>query len=156
MNKIIANEALLSEVCGLLAKRKQVRLAAKGNSMRPFINGATDVLVLAPAGGSLPSSPGGSLRRGDIVLARLDGGHYVVHRIMRRDGDTVLLMGDGNLAARERCSVADVKGRVVEIIRGGKRLDPLAPAMRAGAGLWMWLLPVRRFLLPLVAKRHSS
>lgn len=77
MNKIIANEALLSEVCSLLAVGKQVRLAAKGNSMRPFINGATDVLVLAPA-------------------------------------------------------------------------------MRAGAGLWMWLLPVRRFLLPLVAKRHSS
>lgn len=145
-NKIIANEALLSEVCSLLAKGKQVRLAAKGNSMQPFINGATDVLVIAPADGSL--------HRGDIVLARPEGGNYVVHRIVGLDGDTVLLMGDGNLAFRETCTVADVKGRVVEIIRKGKRRNQLAPAMRVGVGLWMWLLPVRRYLLPLLARRR--
>ena len=89
MNTItIANEILLEEVRRLLMKGNNVTIRAKGNSMLPFITGGKDRVTLAPSK---------ELRTGDIVLAEITPGHYVLHRIVSLDGDSVTLMGDGNL-----------------------------------------------------------
>ena len=137
--RTIANETLLPQVCRLLAQGRHIRLRAKGSSMQPFIDGERDTLILAP--------PHARLRRGDVVLASTDRDGYVVHRIIRLQGDRVVLMGDGNLARCESCSRNGIRGHATHRIRCGKSRSLSSPDARAAAFLWWLLLPVRRYLL---------
>ena len=92
------NAVLLGEVKQFLREGRRVILQVKGNSMLPFIRGGRDSVEL-----TAESSYG----IGDIVLAEIDKGHYVLHRIVAIGGheaaDKVVLMGDGNLRGTEEC-----------------------------------------------------
>ena len=88
------------------------------------------------------------VKKGDIVLVRLPG-RYVMHRIIREEGEHLTLMGDGNLQGTESCTRADVLGTVHTILRDGKPRQP-------GDGkLWGRLLPFRRIILG-IYRRLSS
>ena len=80
--KTIANEILLGEVARLLAEGRSVTLRAKGNSMNPFIEGGKDLVKLVPADG---------IKAGDIALAETSAGRYVLHRVVKAEGDSVTL-----------------------------------------------------------------
>lgn len=134
----VANNTLFAEVVRLLGEGHTVTVTAKGSSMRPFVIGGRDRVVLTRADSVAP---------GDIVLARTTDGGYVLHRVYSMTPAVVELMGDGNLQAREICTKADICGKAVAIIRRGRRIDCDTPAERRKARLWMWLLPVRRYLL---------
>ncbi|MDR2919681.1 MAG: S24/S26 family peptidase, partial [Tannerella sp.] len=84
----LPDKTFMSEVAALLAGGKQVTLKVKGNSMLPFIVGGLDSVVLQKQE---------SYRRGDVVLAEVGQSRFVLHRIIRIDGNVVVLMGDGNL-----------------------------------------------------------
>jgi len=107
--------------------------------MLPFIIGGSESVVLQTY-----SQP----KKGDVVLAWVDEGHYVVHRIISIEGDSVILMGDGNLKGTEHCSTADIKAVVTHVVDASGRKHELYCAWRQYAShLWQWLLPVRRYLL---------
>lgn len=137
----LPNAALFREVEEWLAESRPVTLKAVGGSMWPFITGGRDEVVIQPY------SPRQPLECGQIVLARLHEGCYVLHRIIRLDADRITLMGDGHWKQREYCSPAAIIGRVSDICRNGRSIDCSAPAERFRARLWMKLLPVRRYLL---------
>lgn len=126
----IANDVLLAEVCAALAAGKQVRLRAKGHSMRPLIGGDSDTLVLVPVKG---------LREGDVVLARVSDGSYVVHRIVGMRGDRITLMGDANLYRTEECRRKDICGKAVGVIRDGKQRSLTSFGTKLRIRLWRWL-----------------
>ncbi len=144
----IANEILVPELARLLAEEKEVRFTPSGNSMRPFIEGNRDSVILAP----LTRSP----RRGDILLVRAiqPSGQttYVLHRLVRiahdERGELLVLQGDGNLQGEETCRRSDVIGRVrrIESPKGRAKL------LTRGR-LWHALLPIRGFLLKVY--RHT-
>ena len=140
----IANEILVPELARLLAEEKEVRFTPSGNSMRPFIEGNRDSVVLAP----LKRAP----RRGDILLAEAETfcgrKMYVLHRLIRIEGDTLVLQGDGNLGGEERCKTADVIGRVVRIENPKGRRKMLTRGR-----LWIALKPLRHYLLKIY--RHT-
>ena len=130
--RTLPNEFLLGEVAAVLRDGREAVIIPTGNSMLPFIRGGVDRVVLH-------REP--DVAVGDIVLVRI-GEHYILHRVIAREGDALTLMGDGNLAGTERCSAADVLGAVSEIIRpSGRRRVP------GRARLWRFLKPVRRYLL---------
>jgi hypothetical protein len=145
----IANDILVPELARLLAEEKEVRFTPSGVSMRPFIEGDRDSVILAP----LNRPP----RKGDILLAhvRKNDGQiaYVLHRLVaiRRDdqGEPLyVLQGDGNPAGEERCGQEDIIGRVIRIERpDGKR------KMLTRGRVWHLLLPFRPFLLKIY--RHT-
>ena len=126
----IANDVLLAEVCAALAAGKQVRLRAKGHSMRPLIRGDSDTLVLMPPG---------VLRKGDVVLARVSDGSYVVHRIVGMRGDRITRMGDANLYRTEECRRNDICGKAVGVIRDGKQRSLTSFGAKLHIRLWRWL-----------------
>lgn len=144
----IANEILVPELARLLAEEKEVRFTPSGNSMRPFIEGNRDSVILAP----LTRSP----RRGDILLVRAiqPSGQttYVLHRLVRiahdERGELLVLQGDGNLQGEETCRRSDIIGRVrrIESPKGRAKL------LTRGR-LWHALLPIRGFLLKVY--RHT-
>ena len=140
----IANDILIPELARLLAEGKEVRFTPSGVSMRPFIEGDQDSVILK----ALTRPP----RRGDILLAQTQTlcgqTTYVLHRLIRIENDTYVLQGDGNLAGEERCAFGDIIGRVTRIETPSGRRKPLTRGY-----LWHLLKPVRNYLLKLY--RHS-
>lgn len=134
----ISNSQFFEEVARMLSEGATVTIPTLGSSMLPFIKGGRDKVALR--------SPQG-IRRGDIVLARLEGNRYVLHRIYRLSEDRVTLMGDGNLQAVENCASCCVIGVAVKIIRGGREVDCRSRKERLKAAIWRRLLPLRRYLL---------
>ena len=144
----IANEILVPELARLLTEGKEVRFTPSGNSMRPFIEGNRDSVILTP----LIRAP----RRGDILLvpAVQPSGQvtYVLHRLVRMErdeqGELLVLQGDGNLQGEEICRPKDVIGRVRRIENPKGRAKLLTRGY-----LWHALLPFRWFLLKIY--RHT-
>ena len=140
----IENDILIPELDRLLKDQKEVRFTPSGVSMRPFIEGDRDSVVLAP----MNRPP----RVGDMILAQVETlcgrKTYVLHRLIRIEGETIVLRGDGNLAGEERCAVGDIIGRVVRIEspKGHKKL------LTRGL-VWQALFPVRKWLLKIY--RHT-
>ena len=141
----IANDILIPEMERMLNEGREVLFTPSGVSMRPFIEGGRDSVVLRR-----PSAP---IRRGDILLARYvrpDGSEtYVLHRVLRLEKDgTVVLQGDGNLQGEERIRPENVLGIVIRIQWPSGRRKPMCRGR-----LWQSLMPVRRWLLKIY--RHS-
>ena len=143
----VANDILIPELARLLKEEKEVRFTPSGNSMRPFIEGEKDSVVLAP----LNRSP----RKGDILLAQVhiaDKIAYVLHRVLRVEENEqhtlFVLQGDGNLQGEERCTRAEIIGIVKRIeYPSGRR------KMHTSACLWQRLISIRRYLLKIY--RHT-
>lgn len=135
---VLPNEILLPEVVRLLKEDERVTLRVKGNSMLPFIVGERDSVVLGPVR---------TLKKGDIVLAQLADGRFVIHRIIAIGDNRIALMGDGNSYATENCIRKDVSGIVVKIIRNGKVIECESLSERSRVKLWNYLKPVRRYML---------
>ncbi len=131
---------IIQDVIRLVDEGMKVTMKVRGRSMMPFIVGDRDSLVLEKPG---------HVREGDIVLAWCEPGHYVVHRIVRIDGDRVTLMGDGNLAATEACRMGDIKAKATHVIKGdsGRQHSLYSLPRRWAATMWRWAKPIRRYLL---------
>lgn len=130
--KVVANEVLLEDAAALMNEGREITLKPLGCSMLPFIRGGRDSVRMK----KMPD-----VAVGDMLLVRLEGPRYVLHRLIAVDGERLTLMGDGNLAGTETCTKADVLGTVVAIERGSRVVKP-------GNGLW-WrrLKPFRRYIL---------
>ena len=112
---ILPNEIMLGEVTKMLGEGHSVVIMTKGASMSPFIRGERDSVELV-------REP--KVEVGDIVLAQIGPGHYVLHRINAIKGEKVRLKGDGNLDGTEFCTLADICGTVSFIIRlRGRKVD---------------------------------
>lgn len=135
----VTDEQIITDAVRLVQEGLAVTMLVKGHSMLPFILGGLESVVLTKPG---------TVRPGDVVLARLGDGHFVLHRVMEVSPERVELMGDGNLYGREVCRPQDVLARADEVVgEDGKhrRLD--TPKMQRRARLWRRLLPVRRWIL---------
>lgn len=157
-HKIVSNNLLFEDIEKIIAEGKSVTLKTKGNSMRPFIIGGRDSVVL----NNLSNR---ALECGDIVLAKLSSpSRYVLHRVIALQEGRVTLMGDGNIIGKEYCSVQDIVARVETIVkvRGGSSscrknsnnsnetlytIDPYCKSEKRKAKIWFRLLPFRRYLL---------
>jgi hypothetical protein len=128
----VPNDILIPEMERLLCAGKQVIFTPDGVSMRPFIEGGKDSVVLEQVS---------DIHVGDILLCRI-GTTYVLHRLIALHNEELVLMGDGNLSGEEHCSREDVIGRVTEIRSPRGRRKPMC-----GWRLWHRLLPFRPFLL---------
>lgn len=134
----LPNDVFLGLVSEKLAEGHTAVIWVKGYSMRPFIEFGRDKVKLA-------SSP--SYQVGDAVLAEIARGHYVLHRIIGKDGDRVVLQGDGNVRGVEHCMASDIRGVVTEYIRPGRTVMADEPGLKRKIRIWRTLRPIRRELL---------
>ena len=106
--------------------------------MRPFIEFGRDKVKLVSAA---------TYQVGDAVLAEIAKGHYVLHRIIKTEGNKLTLQGDGNVKGVEYCTMADVRGVVTEYIRPNRTLSADDASLKRKIRLWRMLRPIRRELL---------
>jgi hypothetical protein len=134
-----ANETLLPEIVKIMDEGHTVTLRLRGFSMRPFLEDNRDKALLVKAK---------DVHKGDAVLAEISPKHFVLHRIIKIEGDNITLRGDGNLGV-EHCKMNDVKGFVLGFYRKGReKIDKTNGAKwRIYSFVWMHLYPIRRYLL---------
>lgn len=137
MRKSIENNILIPEMAELLREGKEVRFTPTGVSMRPFIEGGKDVVVLRRMT---------DVRVGDIALAAV-GQSFVLHRVIDVDAEQVTLLGDGNIGHTEHCTTVDILGTVIRIENARGRRKPLTRGR-----LWYYIRPCRRILLKIYRK----
>lgn len=136
----ILNEIMLGSVRDLIKEGHSVVIMTKGLSMLPFIEGKKDsVLLVKPEG----------LKRGDIALAEVAPGKYVLHRVLEVNEGKVILKGDGNYRGQEICPLKKVAGKVKEVQHmDGSLTDPQSPGQMRRWQRWIAIPAiVRRYYL---------
>ncbi|MBQ8157664.1 MAG: S24/S26 family peptidase [Prevotella sp.] len=118
---------------------KTVTLPLRGRSMRPFLEDQRDKALLIAC--HLP-------KVGDAVLAEISKGHFVLHRIIKIEGERVTLRGDGNFGC-EYCRCQDVKAKAIGFYRKGRNQLDSTEGWKWLVYSWLWtrLFPLRRYLL---------
>lgn len=136
---MVKDNYIIEEAVRLVQDGVSVTLPVNGHSMLPFIIGGKESVVLQqPA----------QLKVGDVVLAWADNCRYVVHRIISISGDSIVLMGDGNIKGTEQCRRADVKAVAIHVVGANEKAHYLYTPWRCRAArLWWHLRPVRRYIL---------
>lgn len=135
----MSDKDIIEEAIRLVDEGLCVTLPVNGRSMLPFIIGGRESVILQKA-----VRP----KVGDVVLAWVNGVRYVVHRIIRVDNNEVTLMGDGNLVGVEHCARDDIKAMATHVVdAGGQAHNLYTPWRKEVARLWLWLRPIRRYLL---------
>ncbi len=135
----MTDDKIIEEAVRLVDEGVSVTLPVNGTSMLPFIIGGRESVVLQKPG---------QLQVGDVVLAWASPGRWVVHRIIRIDGNRVTLMGDGNIVGTEHCTLETVKAIATHVMDGKGEIHYLYNRWRKSAArTWFWLRPIRRYLL---------
>jgi hypothetical protein len=139
VHKVLPNNEIIRDLIKLVNEGQRVTLPVKGNSMLPFIIGGKESVELVKPD---------RVDVDDVVLAWINNSRYVVHRVIKIDGDQIQLMGDGNLTDDEYCQLSDVKAYAEYVIgENGKKRYLYTTSRIRFSRLWQKLLPVRRWIL---------
>ena len=136
------NSILLKAVKQDILSGKTATIRLYGVSMRPFLEDKRDKALLAPVKIE-------DLRVNDAVLAEVQPDFYVLHRIIRMDGNRLTLMGDGNVDSTEHCLAEQVVARAEAFYRKGRTVPDSTSSFKwkCYSCIWTHLRCVRRYLL---------
>lgn len=132
----------MEEIRTLISEGRTVSLTVKGNSMNPFLVNMRDQMTLGPWKDE-------DIRKGCVALVKDTKGNYLIHRIIRRDKETVTLIGDGNVGLYETAQMNNIIGIMYSITRKGKVWKADDRVWKLYSWFWMLLLPLRRWPLGL-------
>ncbi|MBQ8542708.1 MAG: S24/S26 family peptidase [Bacteroidaceae bacterium] len=120
-------------------KRKSVTFTVFGISMHPFLGSGRDKVVLTP-----PAKP----KVGQVVLAEIMPQRYALHRIIKIEGNTITMRGDGNpLKMVEQFTTDKLVGTAEGFIRKGNYVSTSSRLWRCYSAVWQACNPLRRLLL---------
>ena len=138
----LPNHELMETVRSLTRQGLQTLFPIRGRSMRIFVEDGRDKAILAPFDPA-------RLKKGDVVLAWVAEGYYVLHRIVLLEGDLLTLMGDGNVHGTEHCKRSDVIAKAIGFVRKGRNETDWTTGWKWTVYSWIWtrMLPLRRWLL---------
>jgi hypothetical protein len=145
----IPNEVFFEEVERLLSEGESVEINIKGSSMYPYLREGKDKVVVSPVRKE-------DLLRGAIILFRyLD--RYILHRIIRCEGGTFIMKGDGVWRNQEKASQEDIIGVVHTIIRpDGRTVSTNSFSAQVYWRYRHFLRPVRRCLVAVLRRMRRG
>ena len=139
-------ESLAPLLIEQLDQGKEVTFLPGGVSMRPFLRGDRDRVVLFR-----PSR----YRVNDIVLFRRNDGRYSLHRLYRIDGKKRILCGDALIRRDEPVTSDHLLAAVKGFYRGDRYIDCRKNrGYRFLSNFWRILFPVRRIVVPIGRQLH--
>lgn len=137
-----------------MALNEKAIITSHGTSMAPFIRPERDKLRLVRV------SKNDRVEVGDIVMARTQEGHAVIHRVYSVDFskngvEFFILMGDANRQQTEYCIREQIIARVDQIIHpDGSVTDCNDLRFRLSSCLWRHLTWARPMLQSLLKERE--
>lgn len=141
--------SIMSEIGKLISEGHTVTITAKGYSMNPFIVHLKDKLTLGPWEDHM-------IKKGTVVLVKDSRGNHVLHRIVRRQGNQIILMGDGNVGINERACTKDIIGMLTSITKKRRTYKTEGLTWRLYSWLWQLITPIKRYPLALWRKLHPQ
>lgn len=145
----IDKDTMYQEISRLIAEGKTVSITVKGYSMNPFLMHLRDQITLGPW-------TDGDIRRGTVALVRDVRGNVLIHRIIRRDGNIIILEGDGNIGLQEKATLDGIAGIMHSITRKNRTYSSKSFIWRTYSWIWMFLRPVRLYPLALWRKLNPQ
>ena len=136
------NAIMMEEIRKLISEGRTVSLTVKGNSMNPFLVSMRDQMKLGPWKDQ-------DIRKGCVALVKDSRNNYLIHRIIERNGDTVTLLGDGNVGFTETATLDNVIGIMYSVTRKGHEWESDSAVWLFYSWFWMTITPVRRWPLGL-------
>lgn len=136
MARMVDTKEYLDVVCDLLREgRNNVPVTVAGSSMTPFFHHGDTVYL------NLPQKP---LKKGDVVLYVRPTGQYVLHRIIRVNGDgSLIMLGDAQVDREWIEGSAAVRGIVVKVLHRGKVLTRSSFRWWFFEKVWPCVVPLR-------------
>lgn len=137
----VQNEFFLEEVCKHLLAGKMVKMSIVGESMKPFLKGG-DQVILKPIQEK-------HLSVGHIVLAT-NNNTYVLHRLVGKKKDKLMLAGDANYSQVEYVTCCDIKAVIIQAYRKDVKLSVSSWQSRIAGLLWYKMRMYRRIYNKLI------
>lgn len=147
-NTKLPNDLFFEAVIHRIQQGEQVSILVQGHSMRPFFENMRDKVVLTAADTQ-------NLHRGQIVLFHYRDQQYILHRIVRRQGDQLFIRGDG-LRTHEIANIHQVVAVVQKVIYPSRTISCRSFGWRVASDCWMRLFFMRRILLALYRRYTAS
>lgn len=95
-----------------LESTKEIAVATSGSSMLPLLKGGRDIAVVKKAEGKI--------KKNDVVLYKSPSkNRYLLHRVIRVKGDTLVIRGDNNIFCEYGITKTDIKGVMTGFYRDG-------------------------------------
>lgn len=137
---LLPNEILIPEIRKLINEGHTTTFRVRGFSMRLFLEDRRDKVILGPCS---------SVKVGDVILAEISKDHYVLHRIIRKQGNSLTLKGDGNVRGTESCTTENIVGIALGFYRKGRTVPDMVTGKkwRLYSKVWLAFTPFRRYLL---------
>ena len=132
---IVSPELVMEPLLGLLEEVTAVPLVVSGSSMTPFLAPGRDSVYL--------SAISEALRPGDVVLYRRDNGRYVLHRILRVNGDSYTMVGDAQTVPEPGIRREQILAIVTAVRRKGKLLQKGSFRWAFFQRVWIRMVPLR-------------
>ena len=140
---------MMEEISRLISEGKTVSISAKGYSMNPFIMHLRDQIVLGPWTDA-------DIKKGAVVLVKDTRGCFIVHRIIKIEGDMITLRGDGNIGLTEKAYVKDIIALMHAVTKKGRTYSVKSLRWRLYSWFWKLLTPVRRYPLAVWRRLHPQ
>ena len=140
---------MMQEISRLISEGKSISISAKGYSMNPFIVHMKDQITLG-------SWTDDQIKKGAVVLVKDVRGCYIIHRIIKREGNVLTLMGDGNIGIIETAYVEDIIALMHAVIKKGRTYSVNSLSWRLYSWFWKLLTPMRRYPLAVWRRLHPQ
>lgn len=137
----VNNHVFMQEIRRMFNEKgkNSVTFVVRGYSMRPFIEHERDKVILSP-----PRTP----KLGDVVLAEIADKRYALHRVIKIEGDTYTMQGDGNpTRMTETFTEEKIIGIADAFIRKGRIVATNSSKWKVYSTVWKFLKPFRRVIL---------
>ena len=125
----------------------EFELYPRGTSMLPLIVEGRDSVMLV--------KPAGDIARGDIVLYRRDSGKFVLHRVIRVDGDSFTMCGDNQITQETGIRREQIIAVVASLKIDGRTVSCESKKYRRFVARWL-CIPYRRVMLKLYHMNTKS
>lgn len=106
----------------------------KGTSMRPLFKTHRDMIIL--------KKPDAEPKKYDVVLYRMSGGKYILHRIVKVLPDSFIIRGD-NTFSPEHVAKDKILAVLTEFNRKGKKHYVTDRGYRMYSRVWNFIYPAR-------------
>ncbi|MBQ8276970.1 MAG: S24/S26 family peptidase [Bacteroidaceae bacterium] len=138
----LPNDILIPEIKRIVDEGRTATFRVRGFSMRPFLEDRRDKVLLSPFDKE-------NVRVGDVVLAEISPGTYVLHRVIEKQEGNITLRGDGNVYGVEKCRIDNIIGLVTAFYRKGRKKPDMVTSgkWRVYSALWPSSPFIRRVLL---------
>lgn len=123
-----------------IASGGSIRFTVTGISMTPILINRRDSVVL-----SKPDN----IKKYDIVLHRRSNGDYILHRVIKRKGNTLTIAGDNEIQKERDVDISCVIGKVTSFTRKGKNYTGNEFWYKLYSRLWVMIFPIRYIVLDL-------